>query len=136
MSQRTLKITGIIAVSLVAATLVWAQQKSGPATRSQAPEAYSMMYGGGHYRGMYAVMGKLQTAITRARQANGPAQRKAALDQAQSQLSALERMTNCPMGGRGMMMGSAGMHGWMMGANRGGMRMGGMYGESSGPAAR
>jgi hypothetical protein len=85
---------------------------------------------------MYAAMEKLQNAITQARESRDPAQQKTALDQAQSQLSTLEQMTNCPMtGGRGMM-GSTGMRGWMMGQNRQTMPMNGMYGEGNQPATR
>lgn len=137
MSQRTLKLTGIIAAIVVAATLVWAQQAPKPAAASQAPGMYSMMNGSSHHGNMYAVMAKLQTAITQARESKDPEQQKAALDQAQSQLSTLEQMTNCPMGGGyGMMMGSTGMRGWMMGRNQQEMPMRGMYGEDNQPAAR
>ena len=137
MSQRTLKLTGIIAAILVAATLVWAKQAPKPAATSQAPGIYSMMNGSGHSSRMYAEMERLQAAITRATESRDPAQQKAALDQAQSQLSTLEQMTNCPMaGGRGMMMGSAGVRGWMMGQNRQTMPMNGMYGEGNQPATR
>lgn len=136
MSKRTLKLTGITAAILVAATLVWAQQAPGPAAPSQAQGMYSMM-NGGHYRGMYAVMAKLQAAITQARQSNDPAQQEAALDQAQSQLSTLEQMTNCLMaGGRGMMMGSGEIHGSMMGRNSQRMPMNGMSSNDNQPATR
>ena len=136
MSQRTLKLTGITAAILVAATWVWAQQAPTPAATSQAPGMYSMMNGSGHSSSMYAAMEKLQNAITQARESRDPAQQKTALDQAQSQLSTLEQMTNCPMtGGRGMM-GSTGMRGWMMGQNRQTMPMNGMYGEGNQPATR
>jgi hypothetical protein len=133
--MRTLKLTGITAAILVAATLVWAQQAPKPAAPSQAQGRYSMM-NGGHYRGMHAVMEKLQAAITRARDSRDPAQQKAALDQAQSQLSTLEQMTSCPMAeGRGMM-GSAVMRGSMMGRSQQTMPMNGMYGDGNQPATR
>lgn len=130
MSMRTLKLTGITAAILVAATLVWAQQAPRPAAPSQGPGMYSMM-NGGHYGAMYAVMEKLQTAITQARESTDPAQQKAALDQAQSQLSTLEQMTNCPMAGGQGMMGSTGMRGSMMGQSQQMMPMQGMRGEGT-----
>lgn len=158
MKRLNLKWTVLIVALAVGTTLVWAQQESSPSATAPATARYSMMRGSGHYGYMHATMARLQAAITKARESRDPAATKAALAEAQAELTKLEQVGQhwmnegmgmmmgsrgmrgrmmgysgqmMPMGGMGMMMGSRGMRGGMTGYSRGSTPMNGMYGHGS-----
>lgn len=134
MKRLNLKWTVLIVALAVGTTLAWAQQQSSPSANAPATARYSIMHGSGHYGYMHAAMAGLQAAITSAQESKDPAKTKAALNEAQTQLSRIEQMNRCPMGrGMGMMMGSGRMHGRMMGQQRQSMPMNGMPGSGNSP---